>query len=159
MNPWTCILVAIAVSSLAGCQRDSSAEQALTRAEIDKLRARYEAAVASGVPESLTPLLANGAVMVQPGAPDWTAMSSAAKGAPFPPGATIAIEPIEVVALNQEWAYEFGTSTTTYTPEGSGAPQQLRDTYLVLFRNTGDGWKAYREVASAGPPPGGWPSD
>ncbi len=36
---------------------------------------------------------------------------------------------------------------------------QLRDTYLILFRNTGDGWKAFREVASSSPPPGGWPTD
>jgi ketosteroid isomerase-like protein len=136
----------------------NTAEQNAIRAEIDKLRAKYEAAVASGAPESLIPLLADAAVMVQPGALDWNAMAAAAKGAPFPPGATIRIRPIEVVALNHEWAYEFGTSITTYTPEGAGTAQQLRDTYLILFRNTGDGWKAYREVASAGPPPGGWPT-
>ena len=162
MNPWICVL--IATVSLAGCQRDTSApltaaEQASIRAEIDKLRARYEIGVASGIAEALTPLLAQGAVMVQPGAPDWNAMAAAAKGAPFPPGATIAIKPIEVVALSHEWAYEFGTSITTYTPEGATGAQQLRDTYLVLFRNTGDGWKAYREVASAASPPGGWPGN
>jgi ketosteroid isomerase-like protein len=133
------------------------AEQASIRAEIDQLRSAYEDAVASGNLEAMKPLLAAGAVMVHPGAPDWNAMATAAKGAPFPPGATIAIEPIEVVALNHEWAYEFGTSITTYTPEGADAPQQLRDTYLIVFRNTGDGWKAYREVASAAPPPTGWP--
>jgi hypothetical protein len=109
------------------------------------------------IAEALTPLLAQGAVMVQPGAPDWNAMAATAKGAPFPPGATIATKPIEVVALSREWAYEFGTSITTYTPDGATGAQQLRDTYLVLFRNTGDGWKAYREVASAASPPGGWP--
>jgi hypothetical protein len=163
MNPWICVLIA-SVIGLAGCQRDgsaplSAAEQASIRAEIDKLRAQYEAGVASGTPESLTPLLAQGAVMVQPGAPDWNALAAAAKGAPFPPGATIAIKPIEVVALSREWAYEFGTSITTYTPEEASAAQQLRDTYLVLFRNTGDGWKAYREVASAASPPGGWPDN
>jgi len=162
MNPWICVL--IATVSLAGCQRDTSApltaaEQASIRAEIDKLRARYEIGVASGTAEALTPLLAQGAVMVQPGAPDWNAMAAAAKGAPFPPGATIAIKPIEVVALSREWAYEFGTSITTYTPGGATGAQQLRDTYLVLFRNTGDGWKAYREVASAASPPGGWPGN
>ena len=74
-------------------------------------------------------------------------------------GATIAIKPMEVVALNREWAYELGTSITTYKPEGADTPQQLRDTYLVVFRNTGDGWRAYREVASAAPPPTGWPQD
>src|SRR5688572_32158524 len=131
------------------------AEQASIKAEIDALRARFEAAVASGVLEQMIPLLADRAVMVQPGAPDWNAMAAAAKGAPFAPGATIAIKPIEVVALSREWAYEFGTSITTYTPEGTGTAQQLRDTYLVLFRNTDDGWKVYREVASAAPPPSG----
>jgi ketosteroid isomerase-like protein len=133
------------------------AEQASIKAEIDALRARFEAAVASGVLEQMISLLADGAVMVQPGAPDWNAMAAAAKGAPFAPGATIAIKPIEVVALSREWAYEFGTSITTYTPEGTGTAQQLRDTYLILFRNTDDGWKVYREVASAAPPPSGWP--
>lgn len=161
MNPWICVLIGTVIG-LAGCQRDASAplsaaEQASIRTEIDKLRAKYEAGVASGTAEALTPLLAEGAVMVQPGAPDWNAMAAAAKGAPFPPGATIAIKPIEVVALSREWAYEFGTSITTYTPEGADTAQQLRDTYLVLFRNTGDGWKAYREVASAAAPPSGWP--
>jgi ketosteroid isomerase-like protein len=154
----------LALCSLGGCQREASgqlgaAEQASIRADIDKLRSAYETAVASGNPETLTPLLAEGAVMVPPGAPDWNAMATAARGAPFPPGARIAIKPIEVVALNAQWAYEFGTSITTYTPEGADTPRQLRDTYLVVFRNTGDGWKAYREVASAAAPQGGWPKD
>ena len=170
MHPQICALLIralaalVAIGSLGGCQRDASnqlgaAEQTAIRAEIDRLRSAYETAVASGNPQKLTPLLAEGAVMVRPGAPDWNAMAAAAKGAPFPPGATIAIKPIEVVALNREWAYEFGTSLTTYTPEGADTPQQLRDTYLVVFRNTGDGWKAYREVASAAAPQGGWPRD
>ncbi len=51
------------------------------------------------------------------------------------------------------------SSITTYTPEARVTAQQLRDTYLVLFRNTGDGWKVYREVASAAPPPSGWPAN
>lgn len=104
-------------------------------------------------------LLADGAVMVRPGGPDWDAMAAAASGAPFPPGARIAIAPIEVVALSKEWAYEFGTATTTYIPEGSDKAIELRDTYLVIFRNTGKGWQAYREVASSAPPPSGWPDD
>ena len=126
-------------------------------AEIDKLRSAYEAAVASGRIEAMLPLLAEGAVMVHPGAPDWAAMAAAAAGAPFPAGARIEIRPMEIVALSDEWAYEFGTSTTTYTPPGSNERALLRDTYLVLFRKTRDGWKAFREVASSSAPPGGWP--
>jgi ketosteroid isomerase-like protein len=127
------------------------------RAEIDKLRSAYEAAVASGRIETMLPLLAEGAVMVHPGAADWKAMEAAASGAAFPVGARIAIRPIEVVTLSDEWAYEFGTSTTTYTPPGSKETAELRDTYLILFRKTAAGWQAYREVASSSPPPGGWP--
>ena len=97
--------------------------------------------------------------MVRPGGPDWDAMAAAASGAPFPPGAKIAITPIEVVSLSKEWGYEFGTATTTYLPEGSDNVLELRDTYLILFRNTGKGWQAYREVASSAPPPSGWPDD
>jgi len=127
------------------------------KAAIDELRLAYETAVASGRVEAIYPLLAEGAVMVHPGAADWKAMAVAAGKAPFPAGAKIAINPIEVVALSDEWAYEFGTAITTYTPQGSKETIQLRDTYLLLLRNTGDGWKAYREVASSSPPPGGWP--
>jgi hypothetical protein len=107
----------------------------------------------------LSALLADGAVMVRPGGPDWDAMAAAASGVPFPPGAKIAITPIEVVSLSKEWAYEFGTATTTYTREDSDKILKLHDTYLILFRDTGDGWRAYREVASSAPPPGGWPVD
>ena len=129
------------------------------KAEIDRLRSAYEAAVSQADASAMSPLLADGAVMVRPGAPDWEAMAAAASGMPFPAGAKIAISPIEVIELSNEWAYEFGTATTTYTPQGSGDAIQLHDTYLVLFRNTGNGWKAYREVASSRPPPGGWPVD
>jgi outer membrane murein-binding lipoprotein Lpp len=158
------LVATLSAASLAGCQDRASGQRespqpSTLRAQIDKLRADYEAAVATGDPNTLTPLLEQGAVMVRPGGPDWDAMAAAAGTAPFPPGARIAIKPIEVVALSDEWAYEFGTSVTTYTPAGADQPVELRDTYLVLFRNTGSGWKAYREVASSAPPPSGWPKD
>lgn len=129
------------------------------RLQIAQLRSKYETAVANGATDAMAALLADGAVMVRPGGPDWDAMAAAAAGSPFPPGTKIAITPIEVVALSKEWAYEFGTAVTTYTPDGAHKAKQLRDTYLILFRNTGDGWKAYREVASSAPPPSGWPTD
>lgn len=159
------VLVAIVgFACLGGCQSDRSAEQATVdptafRAEIDKLRSEYETAVSSGDSNALTALLADGAVMVRPGGPDWEAMATAASGAPFPPGAKIAITPIEVVALSREWAYEFGTATTTYPNAGTDKVLELHDTYLILFHNAGKGWQAYREVASSAPPPSGWPED
>jgi ketosteroid isomerase-like protein len=144
-----------------GIMRNSSAipDPSAFRREIDKLRSAYEAAVAAGDFQAMGALLAEGAVMVRPGAPDWDAMAAAAGAAPFPSGAKITITPLEVVPLSHEWGYEFGTAITTYTPEGADEARQLRDTYLIVFRNTGDGWRAYREVASAAPPPGGWPNN
>jgi ketosteroid isomerase-like protein len=150
------VLAVFALTALAGCQ-NRARDIPDVKPEIDKLRAAYESAVASGDASAMAPLIAEGAVMVRPGSPEWDAMTAVGAGAPFPPGARIVIKPMEVVALSREWAYEFGTSTTTYTPSGASEPVKLHDTYLVLFRNTGDGWKAYREVASSGPPPGGWP--
>ena len=138
-------------------EQQSAINPSAFRAEIDQLRSEYEAAVAKGSTDAMAALLADGAVMVRPGGPDWDAMAAVASGAPFPPGAKITITPIEVVTLSKEWAYEFGTAVTTYTPVGADKAHQLRDTYLILLRNTGDGWKAYREVASSAPPPGGWP--
>jgi len=59
----------------------------------------------------------------------------------------------ELLEESDEWAYDFGTSTATYTPEGASAPRTLRDTYLLLLRNREDGWELYREVASSALPP------
>lgn len=155
-------LVAVVALSLAACEPQEESQPAqevaldtsAARAAIDALRSRYEGAVASGNFESMGAMLAEGAVMVRPGGPQWDSFF-AASPLPFPPGSTIAIEPIEVHVASREWAYEFGNSTVTYTPKGANAAQSLKDTYLVIFRNTGGGWKVYREVASSKLPEAG----
>ena len=129
-------------------------ETATARAAIDSLRSAYEGAVASGKFENMGAMLAEGAVMVRPGGPQWDSFFGAS-ALPFPPGSTIHIEPIEIHVASQEWAYEFGNSTVTYTPKGANESKSLKDTYIVIFRNTGDGWKVYREVASSNLPPAG----
>src|SRR5262245_18664311 len=108
----TSLVAIVAAASFGGCHSDRSDHQAAldpsaVRAEIDRLRSEYERAVASGDANAMGGLLAEGAVMVRPGGLDWDAMTAAAAGAPFPPGAKIKITPIEVVALSNEWAYEF----------------------------------------------------
>ena len=132
---------------------DAAVDTAAVKATIDSLRAAWEASVATGDLKSMGALLADGAMMVQPGGAAWDSMAAAAAGAPFPPGATIDITPIEVQVMSREWAYELGTSTVTYTPSGASEARKLNDTYLILFRNTAAGWKVYREVASSKPPP------
>ena len=132
------------------------------RAEIDHARARsHEAAVTKGAPDAMAALLADGVVMVRRPVGRTGTLCAASRAVkkgpivPFHPVAKITTTPIEVVALSKEWAWrirDFGYGR--YTPDGADKAQQLRDTYLILFRNTGDGWKAYREVASsAGPRP------
>ncbi|NBB72305.1 MAG: DUF4440 domain-containing protein, partial [Bacteroidetes bacterium] len=121
-------------------------------AQFDSLRGAYEQAVAAGDFEKMGTMLTNGAVMVQPGDPEWDTMRAASKG-PFPPGATIDITPKEVRVLSRNWAYDFGTATVEYTPEGEEEPRSLHDTYLLILRKTPDGWKAHREVARSFVPP------
>lgn len=155
---------ALLAGGLVGCGEPSQATQEGTggqaavdttavRVIIDSLRATWEAGVAAGDYQSMGALLADGAVMVQPGGSGWDSLATAAAGAPFPPGTTIDITPIEVRVLSPEWAYEFGTSAVTYKPAGAADARKLSDTYLILFRKTPGGWKVYREVASSKAPP------
>lgn len=122
------------------------------RAAIDTLRSAYMEAVASGNYAGMGGMLAEGAVMVPPGGPQWDSMYAESE-LPFPPGASINIEPIEVRVAGPEWAFEYGNATVTYTPKGTSEPRSMKDTYVIIFRNTGDGWKVYREVASSNLPP------
>lgn len=151
----------VLVVGLAACQPQrqqrsaggAAVDTAAVRATIDSMRSTWERGVAASDFKSMGTLLADGAVMVQAGGPAWDSLSAAGRGAPFPPHTTIDITPIEVRVLSPEWAYEFGTSAVSYTPEGSKEARKLNDTYLVLFRNTGGGWKVFREVASSNLPP------
>lgn len=127
-------------------------DEATVLATIEELRGGFLEFVATGDMSVGGPLMADGAMMVPPAGNGWSEMLASAEGAPFPAGSSIAMTPRETVVIDGEWAYEFGSSVFTWTPEG-GEPEELRDTYLILFRNQGDGWKIWREVASANLPP------
>lgn len=153
------LFVIVTGVSITACQpkeQESSQAAALDTAAviavIDSMRALYEQTVAESDFETMGSLLADGVVAVGPGGPQWDSLRAASEN-PWPPGATLEITPIETVVMSEEWAYDFGTSTATYTPEGASDPRTLRDTYLLLLRNTEDGWKIYREVSSPDLPP------
>lgn len=148
----TGVVVACSPNAERQAGQPATVDTLAAKAAIDTLRNAYEEAVATGNFANLGAMLAEGAVMVRPGGPQWDSLFAASE-LPFPPGATISITPIEVRVIDHEWAYEFGNSVVTYTPKGSTAPWSLKDTYLIVFRNAGDGWKAYREVASSNLPP------
>ncbi len=151
----------VAAALLTACADQSERAPAVDRetalAELDALRAQFEEAVAAGDMAALGALVSPDAVILQPGAADWKAMQQLAAGAPFPQGAQIEITPLETVIVNERWAFERGASLVTYTDPESGDEIALRDAFLVIFRNDGEGWRLYREVASASEPPEGWP--
>ncbi|MDX1639156.1 MAG: nuclear transport factor 2 family protein [Balneolaceae bacterium] len=118
------------------------------RAAIDSLRKNYQQAVARGDYQTLNTFLTDEALIVNPGSAEWRAMR-AESDLPFPKGATLEIEPSELVVLGPDWAYEMGTSSVTYVPANSETEVTLSETYLVLFRRTPDGWNVHREVSSS----------
>lgn len=67
----------------------------------------------------------------------------------LPPGATFQVEPSEIEVLSAEWAYAFGTDTVRVPSVDGGEESKETMTFMVLIRNTPDGWKTYREVLSA----------
>lgn len=146
------------LASITACQPGqqqpadvAAVDTAAVIAAIDSMRGLYEQSVAAGDVETMGGMFAEGAVMVGSGADraQWDSLHQN-----IPSGrVTLDMTPIETMFLSEEWAYFFGTSTATYTPEGATQPRTLRNTHLLLFRNTGGGWKIYRLVASSAPPP------
>lgn len=129
----------------------AAVDTAAIEAGLDSLRSAYVRAVDEEDWETLGTLTTEDAVLVSPGGADRDSLREAAGDAPFPPGASLEIEPWETRVLSPDWAYEIGTGTITWTPEGADEPRTLRDTYLVLLQRTDDGWKLHREVASSRP--------
>lgn len=152
------MLMALAAAACApmGHDQETSSEvaepqldQAAFRATIDRMREDFMAAADSGNWESAASILDPEVVTVVPGGEDWAAIKAASE-LPYPPGTQLDITPIEVRQLGPDWGYELGTNAITWTPEGADEPTTLTDTYLVLFRRSDEGWKLYREVATAG---------
>lgn len=151
------LLMALAAAACAPMDHDQETssevaqpqlDQAAFRATIDRMREDFMAAADSGNWESAASILDPEVVMVVPGGEDWAAIKAASE-LPYPPGTQLNITPVEVRQLGLDWGYEFGTNVITWTPEGADEPTTLTDTYLVLFRRSDEGWKLYREVASA----------
>lgn len=144
---------------LAACQpsgepssQRATVDTAAVLASIDSMRALYEKSAAERDFKTLASMRADGAITVGPGGPKWNSFMAASEKL-LPPGTQLDIKPIEAGVLSKEWAYDFGVTTVTYTPDGASEPRTLHTTSLLLFRKTKDGWKMYREVASPALPP------
>lgn len=157
----TLVLATAGLVAVAACQPEggpageagaADVDTAAILASTDSLRSAYQQAVAEDDYGRLGGMVSEDALIVGAGGAAWDAVRDAAGEAPFPPGATLEITPRETRVLTEDWVYELGSATLTWTPEGSDQPLEARDTYLVLLHRTDDGWKVHREVASSNRP-------
>lgn len=142
--------VAAATSlGIASAQVDPDVEREALAA-IDDMRAAFAESVAKGDGAEIMAMTHPDAMMVGPAGPVWDRVygDGAAQGLPMAKGTKLEIQPKETVVMSPEWAFETGNTSMRYEPE-PGVILEGGDTYMMLFRNDGSGWKLYREVASA----------
>jgi uncharacterized protein (TIGR02246 family) len=160
MNKFIVILCTITIISLVACknaeQRQAETRNADTAAllrSIDTLAAKMGEAHAKKDAALFGSTWMEDGIMSLPGQPmavGKDAIVNSFKNQPaLPPGADFKINPLEIKVIDKDWAYAFGVDSLTMTPVGYNVPQKQTFTFLVLLRNTPDGWKNYREVLSA----------
>ena len=160
MTRFAMTAIAASLSLAAACTTMPAAPALDETAEataIDQVRADFMAAVAAKDFAALGALSHPDFQQTVPGGPAHLEMYGHASAGPFPPGYELDITPTELVILNDEWAYEYGTTVASYLPEGADVRVEIPNTYLMILRKQDGAWKPYREVASAMPPPGGFP--
>lgn len=151
------VFIGFLIAGMVGCQpqpgqETSSVDTAAVKAELDSLRSAYEEAYAKGDVENAVNTVAHSEMIYSPPfhspirGPD---SAIAHERQARPSEATLDVEPMEVAILSPEWAYEFGTATVSFTPEGDKSAQTVGSTYLIVFRKTAEGWRSFRESISS----------
>lgn len=163
VTPTRAAAMALALTAgLAGCQpadrgeqaAQDTTEQAAFRATLDSMRTAFEEAVAAGDFDAQAALYTSDAVYSPPGMGPIQGRDSirAVLEATTPPDASLEIRPLEVKRLGEDWFYEMGVGTFTFTPEGADQERETAATYLAFFKRTPDGWRLHREVLSSNAP-------
>ena len=152
-------------AGLAACQPAERGEQAVqdtagqntVKTALDSLRTAYEEAVAAGDFDAQAASFTSDAVYSPPGMGPIQGRDSirAVLEATTPPNATLELRPLEGKRLGEDWYYEMGVGTFTFTPEGADQEQEMAATYLAFLKRTPDGWRVHREVVSPNAPPPG----
>jgi len=128
---------------------EQALDTAAVMAEIDQLRNGFMAMVEGGDYSQMQNMAHPEFMAVGPTGPKWDELRSyAAEGGAYPVGARLMISPMETTIINDTWAFEMGKSQMNYLPEGASGALILHDTYLMIFKNEGNGWRLYREVAT-----------
>ena len=157
---WVSACALISLSALSGCAAEDNSPPAVDEpqavAGITDTRNAFMKAMADADFAALGQIAGEDFLMTPPGSPTHMEMYAAA-GNGLAPGYRIEIRPMELVIINEEWAFERGTSIQSWQPEDSEQRVSIPNTYLMILRNTEGQWRPYREVASALPPPEGWP--
>ena len=157
---WMSACSLISLSALSACAAEESVQPAVDEQEaiagIDDARNAFMKAMAEADFAALRQIAGEDFLMTPPGSPAHMKMYAAA-GEGLAPGYRIEITPMELVIINEEWAFERGTSIQSWQPEGAEERISISNTYLMILRNTDGQWRPYREVASAMPPAEGWP--
>lgn len=156
------LAVALTMVLFVACQSQGQGQQGAVdttaiQSELDSIRTAYENAYNAGNFDAVASIVHPEMIYSPPGFSPMRGRDSitAFEREMRPPGATIDLEPIDTRVLSNNWVYEFGIGTVTFTPEGTEEQKSMESTYLAIFRKTPDGWKTYREsISSNGPPPG-----
>ncbi|MGB3625850.1 MAG: DUF4440 domain-containing protein [Henriciella sp.] len=163
MKHFTTMTIASGLALAAACattpapDAQPALDTAAEAAAIDQVREDFMAAMAAQDFAALGALSHPDFQQVMPGGPAHLETFASATNGPFPPGYSLDITPKELVVINEDWAYEYGTTVISYLPEGASERVEIPNTYLLILKKYEGAWKPYREVASALPPPGGWP--
>lgn len=155
----------LALPLLAGCQpaeqgqtgETAALDTAAVRAAIDTLRQDYLEAYNGGDAAALATLYTADAVFLPADAPPVDGRDSirAHWDRELAAGPSLEVESHEVIPLSESWTSSGGNYRVTVTPEGAEEPMTVRGSYLLLFRNTDEGWKLFRHSATydSVPPP------
>lgn len=156
-----------ALPLLVGCQpaergqmAGTALDTAAVKAAVDSLRDAYLEAYNSGEAGQVAALYTQDAVYLPADGPPVTGRDSiqAALTQALAPGPTLEVDSHEVIPLSPDWTSSGGTYRVTVTPEGAEEPRVIEGSYLILFRQTAEGWKLFRHAAtldSLPPTPGG----
>jgi uncharacterized protein (TIGR02246 family) len=159
----TPVLASVALLAVA-CQpadrQQVAGEAAVDTAEVeavlDSLRSAFLDAYEAGDAERIASLWAEDGVTAAPSAPPVRGRDSIRAMVDRDPAlgkATAEISPLDVQVIDRDWAYEMGTLSVQFTPEGADQEQTVEISYLAVIHRTPDGWKYYREAYNLNQPP------
>lgn len=156
-SPWVrsgFLLVAVALL-VAGCQpadrgqtQQAAVDTAAVEAAVDSLRGAFIKAYNAGEASQIAPLYTQDAVLLPADQPPVAGRDSiqAFLARELAAGPMLAVEPHEVKPLSPEWASSGGNYRVTVSPKAAQDTVTVRGSYLILFRNTAEGWKLYRHA-------------